>query len=200
MGRAPWILVASPLQASQEENHTRDRQQATDKINLTDDFAPGESSRIWSRRGEIEGQSANKSYTSPQSAKKSAISPASMRSNQLTPKNGWTKRKDGEDKDGNVLSSFASRGELSSDSQRCELADASANARKGHANCHEVRNGQRCISRLGLLPIKTSMVFAVPQMIMAMTSNAEPPNATHRLPIRSDMEPTKGHMAARASR
>lgn len=48
--------------------------------------------------------------------------------------------------------------------------------------------------------MKIFMVFAVPQMIMAMMSKAEPPNATYRLPIKSEMEPTKGQTAARASR
>jgi hypothetical protein len=48
--------------------------------------------------------------------------------------------------------------------------------------------------------MKMPIVCAVPQMIMAMMSKVEPPRATYLLPIRSEMEPTKGHMAAKASR
>lgn len=48
--------------------------------------------------------------------------------------------------------------------------------------------------------MKMFIECAVPQMIMAMISKVEPPRATYRLPIRSEMEPTNGHMAAKASR
>lgn len=48
--------------------------------------------------------------------------------------------------------------------------------------------------------MKMFMVFAVEATIIPRMTRHAPSIATYRRPIRSDMEPTNGHTAARASR
>lgn len=48
--------------------------------------------------------------------------------------------------------------------------------------------------------MKTFMFLAVEQTIIPMTVSPAPERATYRRPIRSEIAPTKGHTAARASK
>ena len=97
MSRMPGVLVSTPLQASEEEDHACDGKSTADKIDLRDDFFPGQATGIWSRWGEVEEQGAEETNCRPDTAEKSAIAPSSVAGDQLSPQDGWTERHDGED-------------------------------------------------------------------------------------------------------
>lgn len=134
MGRVPGILIAAPLQASQENNHAGDGQASTDEVDLGDDLFLCETTRVWSGRREVEEQGSEEANGSPKSAEEGAPSPAGVGSNQLCPQNRGAERDDGKNQDCDVFAALTGRCKFSSDGEGGQLADASADTGKGHAN------------------------------------------------------------------
>lgn len=105
-------LVPSPLQSTEEQDHSYDTQEAAHKVNLRNDLPAGETSRVRPRRREVKEEGAKEADRVPSSNEGAAISPASMCSNQLGPEHRRAERNDSKDEDSNVFSSFAGWGQL----------------------------------------------------------------------------------------
>jgi len=181
VSRTPFVLVTAPLDTGQEEDHATDGQTTADEVDLTNDLLLRQAPRVWSRWGKVEDERADEADTRPEATEESAVSPSGIVGDQLTPEDGWAEGNDGEYEDCNIFPALSGRGKFGRDGQR-----------------GSVRTGLSLEGTNSLM--KMFIWCAVPQIIMAMMSKPEPPRATYRLPMRSEMEPTKGQMAARANR
>lgn len=65
MGRSPWVLITSPEQASAEEDEASNGKETTHEVDLSDDFAVAEASRVYSWWGVVEDGCHNQSDESP---------------------------------------------------------------------------------------------------------------------------------------
>lgn len=135
MGGTPFVLVATPLETSEEQNHADDGESSADKVDFTNDLFPGQAARVGSRWWEVKEQCADETDNSPETAQKGAPAPAGVTGNQLSPKDRWAEGDDGENEDGDVFASLAGWSQLGSDGQRCEFANTSTDSGEGHAHC-----------------------------------------------------------------
>ena len=92
-------LIASPFQATEEQDHAHNAQKAADEINLGDDLFSTETARVGARRGEVKEERAEEANCVPHAHEDAAISPATVRRDQLCPEDGWAERNNGKDQD-----------------------------------------------------------------------------------------------------
>ena len=78
-------LIAAPLHASHEENHSRNAQEASNEVNLRDDFASTKTNRIDSRRWEVEDEGQEEADGYPDATEQPAPTPTGMGRNKLAP-------------------------------------------------------------------------------------------------------------------
>jgi hypothetical protein len=79
----------------------------------------------------------------PDTTNKAHISPVGMIGNQLTPKDRWAERQDGENEDGDVLSSLASGSKFGGCSKCRQFVNSSTYTRQGHTSCYSVSGNDR---------------------------------------------------------
>lgn len=152
VGVAPFVLVSSPLETGEEENHADDGETAADKVDFANDFLPAEATAVGAGRWEVEEESPPEADACPDAAEQRAIAPAGVGRDELGPEHGRAEWDDGEHQDGDVFASFTGRRQFRGDGQRGEFANASANAGESHAHCartsHVRRSGKRNFKRL----------------------------------------------------
>ena len=121
------------MQASHEQDHAGNAEEATNKIDLSDDLsarhAPGVDSGGW----EVEEQGSKEPDPSPCTTQGTTVPPACMGSDELGPEDRGTEGDDGEDQDCDVLASLAGWGKLGSRSKSSQLVDTGANSGQHHA-------------------------------------------------------------------
>jgi hypothetical protein len=78
-------LIAAPLHASHKEDHSRNAQEASDKVDLRYDFTSTKTYRIDSRRREVEDEGKEEANGHPDATEKPTPTPTSMGRNKLTP-------------------------------------------------------------------------------------------------------------------
>jgi hypothetical protein len=159
----PLVLISAPFDAGQEQDHARNAEEATDKVDFGNYFHLAKAAGVWSGWWEIEKEGAKEACGGPSAAKGTAIPPASMRGDQLTPKHRRAKRDDGEDEYSNVFPPFAGGCQFGGDGKRGEFTDACANSGDGKGTCphnQHMPSGvigsfwltDKCAHRLGSAP------------------------------------------------
>ena len=73
MGRTPLILIASPLHAHHEEQHSGDAEESSNIVNLSEDVAARQAFGVHTWGWMVEDGREYKANKSPQCTKESAI-------------------------------------------------------------------------------------------------------------------------------
>lgn len=81
----------------------------------------------------IENDSQDKTNECPNTTEKTNVAPRAVGGDKLTPKNRGAEGEDGEDEDGDVLSTLRSRSDFRSGGQGSQFVDTGSDSSKSHS-------------------------------------------------------------------
>lgn len=138
MNGLPSVLVTSPKEAGDEEDHADDREETAHEVDAGDDLAVGEAGGVHAGWWKIEDYGHDEPDEGPDSAKKTDISPARVGGDELPPEDRGAEGNDREDEDCDVFSTLCGWGQLGGCSKSGQFVDACSSSCQCHAGLEEL--------------------------------------------------------------